>query len=449
MKNSCIKIVLCFLSMHVGVVSMAQDNTSSQDPWNLDKCIQHAIQNNSAIQRQKLNSDIASNNLKTNKLSQLPSLSGGLGNTTSWGRSSTNSGLIVSNNSNRTDFNISANVNIFQGFALKNQIEASKHELEYNNSLTEVNVANLEIQVAQAYLNILVAKELFELSKEQTEITNKQIQVTREKVNGGLLDKGPLLELNAQLANNKAEEVNNQNNLTLRKLELAQLLELENPETLDIVTPPMALIHSENKLNNIDNYYQTALNLRPEINAANARIRQSSSNVKAAKGRLYPKLSASAGYSNGYYYFKNEENKSFSDQMNMNGQENVRLNLSIPIFNGSSARNSYKNAKLQAQQSKLDLVQAEKDLRKTVTNALTQARGAHQKFNASSIQVSSSKESFDFANEKFNAGAIDIYDYNQAKNSYIRAKSQKIQAKYEFIFKSKMLDFYTGTEISL
>ncbi|MDC1106142.1 TolC family protein [Prolixibacteraceae bacterium] len=449
MKMNCIKISLCFLSMLVGFVAISQDNTPDDTQWNLDKCINHAIQNNSRIQRQILNSDIATNTLEATKLSRLPSLGASFGNTTSWGRTLSDKNVYLNRNSNTTSFNVNADVKLFQGFALKNEIIASKYDLEYQKNIIEVNEANLTIEVTQAFLNVLVTKELLELTKEQIDITEKQINITTEKVSGGLLDKGPLLELRSQLANNKAEEVDARNSLQLNILELAQLMEVEDPKTVVVQIPKLALINAETQLNSAENYFATALKLRPEIKAANTRIKQGDANEKAAKGGLYPTLSANASYSNGYYHYSGIENVAFNDQLSNNGQENLGLRLSIPIFYGKRARNSYKNAKIQALQSKLDLVQAEKDLRKTVTNALTQARGSHEKYSASSTLVNTSKESFDFADLKFNSGAMEIYDYNQAKNSYIRAKSQKIRAKYEFIFKTKMLEFYTGKKISL
>lgn len=420
-----------------------------KDRWDLTHCIEYAIQNNSSIQKQRLDIDISSNNYESSKLSKLPSVSSDINNTTSWGRTLSNDNTYINKNSNSTTFNVNARVKLFQGGALKNQIRRSKYDHDYQGDILKVKESNLSLQVTEAYLNILVAKEMVNLAKEQIEITEKQITITKIKVEEGLIDKGPLLELKTQLANNETEKINAQNNLELRQLELAQLLELENPSVLNIQIPKLALLNSEMQLNEVTNYYTTALDLRPEIQAAKTMIKRGEVNTKAAKGELYPTISAGANYSNGYYYYKGEKNTGFSDQMQANGRENVSLGVSIPIFNGKRAKNAYKNAKIQEQKSKIDLIQAEKDLRKTITNALTQAKGAHQKYTAASTQVKMSKESFYFADQKFNAGAMNIYDYNQAKNSFIRAKSQKIQSKYEFIFRTKMLDFYVGKELKL
>ncbi|QZE13751.1 TolC family protein [Halosquirtibacter laminarini] len=439
--------MLCLLALGIYSGAFAQDSTTQK--WSLEQCIQHSLDHNTDLKKQNLAIEVADNNLETNKLSALPSLSAGINNTTSWGRTLGNENTYVDRNSNSTGFNVNANVRLYQGGALKNQTKAAKLDVAYQKEMLEVNQSNLTIQVTQAYLNILVSQELLDLTKEQTAITRKQLEITRAKVEAGSIDKGPLLELEAQLANNISEEVTNQNNFELATLRLAQMLELEDPSVLQIQNPELATVRAQMQLNGAEMYYQSALTLRPEIKAANTMIERGNASAKAAKGGLYPTISAGANYSNGYYHYSGTDNASFQDQMKGNARQSVNVNLSIPIFNGKRAKNSYKNAKIQVMQSKIDMIKAEKQLRSDVTTALTQAKGAQQKYQSATVQVKTSKESFDFSQEKFNEGAMDVYNYNQAKNSFIRAKSQKIQAKYEFIFKTKVLDFYIGKEIKL
>jgi outer membrane protein len=251
------------------------------------------------------------------------------------------------------------------------------------------------------------------------------------------------------LAREELDVVNRQNSLQISLLNLAQLLELESNANFDIETPELPEIHAQASIIESAGIYSKAVENRPEIKSADYQLKSAETQLKIAKSALYPTLYARAGFGDGYYNMLNVQEDDFGTQFKNNNNEYIGLSLNIPIFNKFQNKTNIENSKLQIMNRQLELESAKKDLRKQIEQAYTNAVAALKRYNANQVAVKSMQESFRYIEEKYNVGKVNSVEYNDAKSKLAIAQSDLIQAKYEFIFRSKILDFYNGIPIQL
>lgn len=424
----------------------------AQETWDLRECINYALENNIQIQQQSINSDYYENELQQAKNNRLPSLNGGLSNSFNFGRSLQYDNTYANYNSNQTGGSLSANMTLWNGFILKNSID--KAEFDLKASLADLQKAkdDISLYIAAAYLEILLAEELVKVAEDQIGVTKLQIDRTGKLVDAGSLAKGSLLEIEAQLANEELNLVNQQNNLQLAYLNLYQLLELPFTEQFKIEDPVLPVVKANGSLLNSMEVFRNAVNLRPEIKSAEYRLGSYKEQVAIAKGNLYPTLTFGADYYNSYnnkYEDYNGDKIPFSEQLKNNERYGLGVNLNIPIFNKGQARTQVKNAELQVLNQEFELQSTKNTLRKDIEQAYTNALAALKKYIASNKAVESMQEAFRYTEEKFNVGMVNSVEYNQSKNNLAKTKSDLAQAKYDYIFRTKILDFYNGEEIEL
>jgi outer membrane protein len=293
---------------------------------------------------------------------------------------------------------------------------------------------------------------LVQVAEDQLAVTKLQIERTRKLVNAGSLAKGSLLEIEAQYAQEELNLVNQQNELQLSYLNLYQLLELPVSEHFKIVKPDLPVITANKALLSSVEVFGNAVQTRPEVQSAGFKLESYKEQVKVAKSGLYPTLSMGFDY---YNYYNNKFTYATGGkipldvQLKGNDQYGLGLNLSIPVFNKFQTRTQIKNAELQAVNQELELQNTKNVLRTEIEQAYTNALAALKKYIASNKAVESMKEAFRYTEEKFNVGMVNSVEYNQAKNNLTKASSDLAQAKYDYIFRSKILDFYNGIPIEL
>ncbi|WP_162231197.1 TolC family protein [Sunxiuqinia dokdonensis] len=424
----------------------------AQQTWDLQKCINYALENNIQIRQQSINTDYYGNELQQAKNNRLPSLNGGLSNSFNFGRSLQYDNTYADYNSNQTGGNLSANMTLWNGFILQKSI--NKADLDLKAALSDLQKAKDDIMlyIAAAYLEILFTQELVQVAEDQMAVTKMQIDRTNKLVEAGSLAKGSLLEIEAQLASEELNLVNQQNALQLAYLNLYQLLELPATEQFKIEDPVLPVVKANGTLLNSMDIFRTAVGFRPEVKSAEYRLGSYKEQVAIAKGNLYPSLTIGADYYNSYnnkYEDFNGDKIPFSDQLKSNERYGVGVNLSIPIFRKGQVRTQIKNAELQVMNQELELQSTKNVLRKDIEQAYTNAVAALKKYMASNKAVESMQEAFRYTEEKFNVGMVNTVEYNQSKNNLARAKSDLAQAKYDYIFRTKILDFYNGETIDL
>ncbi len=423
----------------------------AQEVWSLQKCVEYALENNIQIKQQALNTDYNENLLDQAKSNRLPNLNAGVSNNFSYGRSLNNNNVYEDVNSAQLNGYLSSNLTLFNGFILQNTVEQYKLDLQATMQDLQKAKDDLILNVAASYLEILFAEEQLKISEAQIEVTQQQINRTKQLVDAGSLARGALLEIEAQLAREELQQVNNQNNVQLAYLNLYQLLELPIEKSFKVKEPVLPEIKADVTMDNSFDVFKTAVQLRPEIKAAQLRVESAKRQLEIAKGNLWPSLSFGANYNNQYFNIISSEipQLTFKEQLKSNGRYGFGFSLNIPVFNRFQVRNGIDNAQLQIQDYAYQLQSARNVLRKDIEQAYTNALAALNRYIASEKAVSSNQEAFRYTEEKFNVGMVNSVEYNQSKNNLTTAQSELLQSRYEYIFRTKILDFYNGKTIEL
>ncbi len=425
--------------------------STAQEEWSLQKCVDYALENNIQIKRQELNADYSRNQVSQAKSDRLPNLNAGVSNSFSFGRSLNNDNVYENVNSTQLNGSLSSNLTLFNGFILQNTIEQSRLDLQASIQDLQKTRDDIILNIAAAYLEILFAEELSLIAEAQIEVTRQQIDRTKKLIEAGSLARGALLEIEAQLAREELQLVNDQNRVQLAYLNLYQLLELPVEKSFKIKEPVLPEIKANVTMSNSFDVFKNAVNLRPEIKAAQLRVESARQQLEIAKGNQYPSLSFGANYNNQYYNIMSSDFQqlSFGEQLKSNSRYGFGFNLNIPVFNRFQVQNGISNAKLQITDYQYQLQNTRNALRQDIEQAYTNALAALNRYISSEKAVESTREAFRYTEEKFNVGMVNTVEYNQSKNNLTIAQSELLQAKYEYIFRAKILDFYNGVPIEL
>lgn len=426
-------------------------SAQAQETWSLQKCIDYALKNNISIKQQSLNSEYYDNQLKQARYNLLPNLNAGFQNNMSYGRSLGPDNTYLDNNSNSTYGSLSSNLTLWRGFTLKNSVKMAEIDLRASLEETQKTKDDMMLNIAAAYLEILFAEELLVVAQDLQKITEQQIDRTGKLVDAGSLAKGSLLEIEAQFAREELNVVNAQNRLQLAYLTLYQLLELPSTESFKIEKPILPEIGANMSLLNTMDVFKNAVQIRPAVKGAEFKLESAKKQLQISKGNLLPTLSFGANYDNNYNYLINSQytNTSFAKQLKSHQRYGFGVSLNIPIFSRFQTRTNVSNSQIQVENMELQLQSTKNLLRKDIEQAYTNAIAAFKRYIANQKTVVSSQEAFRYTEEKFNVGMINSVEYNQSKNNLSTAQSDLLQAKYEYIFRTKILDFYNGRPIEL
>lgn len=423
--------------------------------WSLEECIQYAIDHNITIQQLKLETDAADVDLNTSRMSRLPNLNAGLSQNFNFGRAPKDNGAYDDEYENRTTSNTSFNLNsstpIFTGFRIPNEIERNKLNLEAAVQNMEKAKEDLALNVASLYLKVLFNKELLKVSEEQLSLSRSQVQRTEYLVEVGKVPASQLYDIKAQVAKDEVSVVEADNNLKIAVLDLAQALELEQATSFDIQDPPEDIILEElySSVQPVDVVYNHAVAFKPVIKEQEYRLESSKKSVKIAQAGYLPSLNLNLSYSNSYYHDYDKGSISFSSQIRQKGSESIGLSMSIPIFNRFQVRNQVRTARINTMNRELTLENTKKALYKDIQTAYLNAVASQKKYFSSTKAVDASKESFRYAQERYEIGKSTVFEFNEAKTKLVQSQSELIQAKYDYIFTVKILDFYNGNPITL
>lgn len=415
----------------------------AQQPWTLQQCIDYAMEHNVNILQSQLQQQNADYQLKMSQNAWLPSVNASASEGFGFGQSPSYTGVYVSDNSSSASVGLSVSVPLFQGLNLYNTNKANQLNLQATTQDLEAAKRELRLAIMAYYMEVIYCKELKGVAKKQLELSQSQHQRTQELFEVGRLPESNVYESAAQVASDKASLTEAQNNLMLRLLDLAQALEIDNTEDFDVVAPE-SFISDELPLTSPQNTIQHALNHQPEILAAQLRLQQAHYDLKAAKSAWYPSLSFYGGYSNGYYhYFTNDNaNIPFSQQLKTNGRTQLGLSLNIPIFNSMQTKYRVKMTELGIENQQLNIENTSKKLKKEIQQAYYNAVAAKEKFVAAENSLKSSQLAYDFAQAGFEAGKTTLMELNESKNRLYKAESSLLQAKYEYLYRCKVMAFY-------
>lgn len=451
MKRIIVGGMMAFLS------AIAPANAQEQTaPWSLEACINYAYANNLQLKQKMEEQEARKVELHTSKHSWLPAVNANMGQSFQFGRSTSKSGVIVDQNAANTTFNINLDMPIFDGFKIPNDIAARKLDLQA--AIESLNKAkeDLAVNIASYYLQVLYNKELQRVAQLQVDLDREQVNKTEAMVNAGKVPLSQLYDIKAQLARDEVTLTEATNNVQLALLDLAQSLELERSDrSFDVMTPQITDAVAENMSSILppETIFDQAVTFKPQIKEQEYLLESQKRMLKVAQAGYYPKLNFGASYSNGYYHTSMggefADTRSFGDQLKQNGQKIVGFSLSIPLFNRFQVRNSVRSARIGINNQRLLLENSKKTLYKEIQQAYYNATAAQEKYTASDKSVASSREAFIYAQARYEAGKSTVFEFNEAKTKYAQSLAEQAQAKFDFIFRAKILDFYRGTPLKL
>ena len=442
------RIFILFLVCIISICSLYGQQPYKK-AWTLQQCIEYAKENNLQVKMEEIGVERDRNNLNQSKWDMAPSVNAGLSHNMSWGRSVNLQTLEIIKNkrSMSTSGSLSASATIFGGLSKANTIKSNRTSLKISEQQVEKIKNDITVQITRAYLQLLLAKKIERSAEQSCQSTEEQVERTAKLVDAGSQAYSTLLEVKAQLANEKSQLVAARGDVSTNRLTLVQLLDLpEQMETdFDVVAPDSTVSDFVFPGESSETIYYRALEL-PQVKIAEYNLEKSKYDYKAVRGRMLPALSVQAGYGS---YYTDGQSGAFFTQFEHNKNPSLGFSLSIPIFNGLSARTGAKNARLAVQSSQLTLELQKQSLYKEIQTAYNEAINALERMKAAKENMRSIQESFTYTENKFNVGMMNATDYNIAKTNLFKAVSTYYQAKYQYLFELKILDFYMGRAINL
>ena len=432
------KIKILKFCMLIASVSFAQDKI-----WTLEQCVDHALENNITILQAENSLLSSKQDIISAKGNFLPSINSNLSGGASLGNIEVFPGEFRDREFYSTSVGIGFSQSVFNGFRNINLLNQSKLNLERNQFELEKFKDDISLNVANTYLNVLFNKENLELAKLQVEFSEFQVNQVKTLVEAGSEPNSTLIETKATYSRDIQNLTIAENNHDLALLTLAQLLQLpyENfdVEVIEIDTPSANLMY--NDIAPILNY---ALQNRNEIKVAERDIDLAKLGTKISKSAYLPNVSMGYGFNASANFSNLTVDDELLDQLNVNKGHSINMNISIPIFNRNQTKAQVKKSKILEETTNLALEQAKINLESTIQRAFTDARAALKSYEAAQLSLQSQEVAFQNSQERFIIGALNSFDLEQSRLRLINARSSLINAKYDFIFKTKVLDFYLG-----
>ncbi|WP_396177846.1 TolC family protein [Flavobacterium sp.] len=433
---------------------------AQEKKWTLKECVDYAIEKNISIQQTQLDVELNEIDKKDAFGNFLPSVNANASH--NW-----NIGLNINPITNvtatqtfqNTGIGLNVGVDIYNGLQNQNRLRrANLAKIAAQYQLTKMK-DDVSLNVANAFLQILFNKENLKVQQEQLQNNKKQKERTQTLVDAGSVPRGDLMDMTATVATSEQAVVVAQNALLISKLSLAQLLQLEDFKNFDVVESDYALTESETMLQSPETIYNKAKEERVELKIARANLEVAEKDIQIAKGAYQPSL-------RGFYSFSSRATNSdrissdgsgnfiiqgpapIFDQFSENKGNAFGIQLNIPILNGFAVRNNVERSKVAFKRSEIAVNQQELDLERNVYTAFTDAKGALNAYEAAVTALAARKESYKYAQERFDVGLLNAFDLNQSQTLFANAESEVIRTKFDYIFRVKVVEFYFGIPIA-
>ena len=416
--------------------------------WSLEDCVNYAMENNLDVQR-GLNTLLSNEqDIEGARGNLYPSLNANLSQSMSVGTVELFQGEFVDRTFHSTGAGISLNQNVYSG--MRNRMQLKRSELTYDINEINLNLTrdNIMLNVATQYLNVLFNVENLNVARAQYEFSKTQLDQVRSLVDAGVQPQANIYDAEATLANDAQNVTVAENNYQLALLSLSQLLQLPfegfQVEIVQLDDPAAELMYED--INMIMNY---AMANRNEIKFAEKNIENAHLATSIAKSGYYPSVSFGYGFNTAANFSNLTSSNSFFQQINDNKGHSFNVNVGIPIFSRLQNKTNVARSKIQEETSKLNLEQAKLDLESNIQSAYTDAQAALKTYEAAKKSLEFQELAFENARDRYNLGSMNAFELDQARIRYINAQSNQIRSKYDFVFKTKVLDFYLGKPIVL
>jgi len=456
-------IITSLFAVLISITAIAQEKQ-----WTLKESVDYALQNNITVKQTIIDKEIAEQDLKSAKGNFLPTVNGNASQNWNFGSFIDQNGGRISIDSRGNGFSLNTGVTLFNGFRNINLKKQAELGVEASQLQLKILENNISLNVVNAYLNILFNKESLKLAQEQVSISQKSLDQVQELVDAGVRARADLLVSKSQLASDNERLVNAQNSVDLSLLSLAQILQL-TADGFDIQDVNIDLTDAVLAYKNSNEILSYAIENRPEIKSAELNIENAEINYQIARSAYYPTLSMGAGASTSYQHLQGQDDvrqivtgfdpmsglpitefqkNGFAQQIENNLGYNVGFNLSIPIFNGFRNDANVKRSELSKARVILALDNQKQTLSANIEQAFADAKASLTQYEASKISLESQELAFQNEQDKYDLGVSTYFQLEQVRNRLINAQSSFLNAKYNYVFKTKVLDFYLDKPIT-
>lgn len=416
--------------------------TAQNKKWTLEECVDYAIKNNISIKQSELD-------LKTSSVEKMEALGGFMPTLNANANYSINTGASINPVTNQFQnetfksfsAGASSNVTLFNGLANWKTLQRAKLNKIANNYRLDKMKDDIALSVANSYLQILFNKEQLKVQKNQNVITKENLKRTQDLIEAGTVPAGDIYELQATDATQQQQIISTENALIISKIALCQTLLIENYDTFDISDEAIDL-----PLSNVSNESQEAILAKAKESVKDVKIALSNvdvakKDVAISRSSYLPTLTGFVGYNTRW---SESTPFNFVDQLSLFDGTAVGLQLNVPILNGFSTRGRVQRAKINQERAEFQLKQAELDLERNVYQAYNDVSNAKKSFEAAQKSLESRKQAFNFSKERYEVGLLNAFDFSQATLALENAQSEVIRTKYDYIFRTKILEFYFG-----
>lgn len=446
-----LKKVFCVSLLSIGVLGF------SQKKWTIQECVDYAVKNNLQVQAQAYNKDVQAKNLEMAKREYLPSVSGSISNTASFGNTQfVNTSVRNDNFSNNA--NVGANILVFNNGRLEKTIRKTGFDVDASLQDIETIKNNIALQIAQQYLSVMLNREIKKISESAMENAQKLYDRAKITTDVGTTAQTVLAEATASLAREKQNVKTAQINVDKALFAMAQILQLQDYKTFDVVDIPVP-DELTPQTESVDEVLNIAYGSQPVIKAAEIRIKAAEAQTEVVRTNFWPTITANAGIGTFYNNRLNTNNvgstgfyiaePNFTNQYKDNFGQQIGLSANIPIFNKGITRLQVEQTKINESLAKNNLDQQKFQLKQDIQQAQFNADSNYEIYVSAMEAERSTKLALDFATKSYDAGRSTIYDVTIARNNYANAQGSVAQAKYNYLFSIKVLDFYAGRGISL
>ena len=437
------KILIILLSVLATMAANAQG-------WTLDSCISYAQQQSYSVIRANMavkNAEIAE---RSARLAMTPSVNAGIGENLSFGLVEGANNIRENRTQSTTSFNASVSMPIFTGLRVTNQIKRTGADLQAALAEVESVKENVELNVITYYLQAMYFGEMLSVQKQQLTLSEQLLERTQLLVAEGRKSESELYEVEAQVAQNRQSLTEAENNYRLALVDLCQLI---NYKDIEGFVNAMSHLSENSQFSILNSQFLTllptpdvvfaeAVNKRPSLDAQRHKIASAELAIKETKAEFYPQLNLNASWGTGYYHIFNGNNPAFGNQFVDNGSEVIGLSLNIPIYNRMQVRHAVKRQQIALDEARLSEQELTDRLYKDIQSAYYNALAAKDKYEAAQKSREAGAKALEFASSKYELGRLSSYEYNEAQTRLYRAEAEETQAKYEYILRTRILEFY-------
>ncbi len=438
------------LTLTVLLVPMALQAQDLSRPWTLQECLDWALEHNLTVKQGENTVAQQEIRLNTAKNAYFPTVSGSGGESVNFGRGLTSDNTYTTGaTTTNTSFSIGAGMNLFDGMARPNNIKLSQLNLDAAVADLERARDDIRVAVAKAYVQVVYDYDILAVAREQVELDKQQVARLEAMVENGKASQAELSAQKATLAQSGYTLVQAENGLRNALLDLSQLLDFPSADGFEVVKPEISV--GDHLIARPEDIYAEAVERRPAVKAEKLRLDGTDLSIKIAKAGWSPTLSLSGGMGTSYYTSSNSlyPQDGFWKQLSHNFSPYVGLSLSVPIFDRFSTRNNVRSAVLSRELQQITLDRTRQSLYKEIQQAHANALAAEAKYRSATEATAAAEDAFALATAKYENGKSSITEYNEARTRLAKARSDKAQAACEYLFQSRLLDFYRGGALEL